>query len=378
MITRSHPSKRNHRIFGAIFWSVGMVVGAVLLLVMFLLPPLFSRDPARIFVSYGIAASLAFPAVLVYMWVPVLIDRYEPEPWWALAMVFLWGAVPACAFAGIANDISAELGTALAGKLGGEIAGAVISAPIFEEAFKGLVVLGVFWFARHEFDGVVDGVVYATFAALGFAAVENVLYYARSLQAGGMTGLATIFVFRGIFAPWGHPLYTSMTGLGIGLARESHRPWVKFAAPVTGYVLAVFFHALWNGSALFSSFSGFPLFILLLPLWILFVLAFLALITALVVREGRILRRFLEDEVLLGNITRPELELVCSPFGRMRALLSEHGPHGRRFIDAASRLALSKWHSTRAAQGNKLTVSADFIVPLRQELQRLRQQLRPR
>ena len=56
--------------------------------------------------------------------------------------------------------------------------GACISAPFVEEAMKGLAVFGVFYFLRREFDGVVDGVIYATFAALGFAAVENIIYYA--------------------------------------------------------------------------------------------------------------------------------------------------------------------------------------------------------
>ena len=63
-----------------------------------------------------------------------------------------------------------------------------------------------------------DGIIYATFCALGFAAVENISYYARS---EAHNALAATFFVRGILAPWGHPLYTSMTGIGFGLSRES-------------------------------------------------------------------------------------------------------------------------------------------------------------
>jgi hypothetical protein len=72
--------------------------------------------------------------------------------------------------------------------------------------------------------------------------------------------------------------------------------------------------------------------------------------------------------VLLGTITREELDLVCSPFGGLRASFSWGGSAGRRFVKTVARLGLSKWHTGRAMQGNKRTVSADWIGPLRQEI----------
>jgi len=363
------------RWIGLALWVLGVLVGGILLVAMFLVPPLSARDPFAIYFAMFISAMLAFPACFIYLWVPVLIDRYDPEPWWCLTMAFLWGAIPACGFSAVINTINSEIGHAIAGNEGAEIMGAVISAPLTEEAFKGMAVLGMFWFLRREFDGVVDGVIYATFAALGFAATENVIYYARAAMKGGDSALVATFVMRGILAPWGHPLYTSMTGIGIGIARETNKTWLKFLAPVGGYFLAAGLHATWNGSAVLSDMMGFPLFFLLFPLWILFVLAFGVVLILLVRREGNIIRKNLQDEVLLGNLTREEMELVCSPIGRLRALFERGGLKGRRFVDAASRLALSKWHAARAMQGQKRTISADFIVPLRQELHKLRQEI---
>jgi hypothetical protein len=80
----------------------------------------------------------------------------------------------------------------------------------------------------------------------------------------------------------------------------------------------------------------------------------------------------LQDEVLLGTLTRDELDLVCSPWGGLRATFGWGGAHGRKFVRTAARLGLSKWHTGRAMKGRKVTVSADWIVPLRQELGELR------
>jgi protease PrsW len=215
-------------------------------------------------------------------------------------------------------------------------------------------------------------VIYATFAALGFAAVENILYYGNAAKAEILQHKEGLFigtfVVRGILAPWGHPLYTSMTGLGFGIARETNKTWLKWIAPLGGYMFAMFLHSVWNTAATLSN----DLVALMLPLWFLFVLGFFGLVIYLVVRKGRIIRDHLKDEVLMGNLTPYELELVTSPVGRMRATFSFGGAAGRKFIDAAARLALSKWHTGRATQGRKLTVSSDMIFPLRQELARLR------
>ncbi len=355
-------------------WGLGTIVGGIILLVMFGIAP-GKIDPFDYYFALFVSAALAFPACFVYLWVPVIIDRYDPEPWYTLALAFLWGAIPACGFSAIINTFNGAIGGLIAGKEGADFVGAVISAPLVEEFFKGLAVLGMFWFLRREFDGVVDGVIYATFAALGFAATENVIYYARSALSGGDSGLIGTFFIRGILAPWGHPLYTSMTGIGIGIARETNKTWLKLLAPVGGYFLAAGLHATWNGSAVLSGWLDFPLFFLMLPLWFLFVTAFGIVLIFLVRREGKIIRKNLEDEVLLGNLTREELDLVCSPVGRLKALFGRGGFKGRRFIDAASRLALSKWHAARAMQGQKRTISADFIVPMRQELHKLRAEI---
>ena len=367
--------ERTKKVVGITLYVLAMLAGGFLLFAMFIIPPALSQDPGMEYYAMGVGAVLALPPLIVYLWVPWIVDRYDPEPLWALMMCLLWGGVAACGFSALINTLVGAVAAGVGGPKLGEVIGACVSAPIVEEFFKAIAVFGVFYFARREFDGIVDAIVYATFAALGFAAIENIIYYGRAAKAelalGHDGALAATFVIRGVLAPWGHPLYTSMTGIGFGLARETEKGWVKWFAPFAGYCGAVFLHCVWNTSATLSNML--PL--LMLPLWLLFVLAFFGMLLWLVVRKGKIIRAHLEDEVLMGNLTPQELLLVTSPIARIKATFSWGGAAGRKFVDAACRLSLSKWHAGRATRARKATVSADFVVPLRQDLHKLRAEM---
>lgn len=360
------------KLVGWIVYGLLFVIGALLLFALFLLAPLFDADPGAQYYYMGIGALWALPLLFVYLWVPWIVDRYDPEPTWALLTVLAWGGIAACGFSAAINTAIGSTAALLGGKEFGSFIGACFSAPLVEEFWKGFAVFWMFYFRKRDFDGVVDGVIYGAFVALGFAAVENIIYYGRALEAEDVKGaqdalIGTVLV-RGVLAPWGHPLYTSMTGIGFGLARESNKTWVKWLGPLGGYFTAVFLHFVWNFAASVHS----ALVIIMLPLWFLFVIAFTCIVIWCVHRKGRIIRDYLKDEVLMGNLTQAELDMVCSPVGRIRATFSFGGATGRKFVDAAARLALSKWHTGRATQGRKATISADFVVPLRQDLHKLR------
>lgn len=343
---------------------VGLIVmGAWFQLVIIGLPHLVLSKHAHVeWLAMGIGALLAVPFLLVYVWVPWIVDRYDPKPVWALLLCLAWGAFGAGGWSLMINSV--------AHVLFGDLFSTCLCAPFVEELTKGSVVFFMFYFMRRDFDGVVDGVVYGTFAALGFACFENIVYYSRAATDEMLTTKEGLLfgqvIFRGVLKPWGHPLYTAITGLGIGIARETNKRWLRWLAPMACFSAAVFLHALWNTSAMLAGA------LLILPLFFLLVLAFFALVLVLVRRKGKIIKDHLRDEVLMGNLTPWELELVTSPIARIRATFSYGGAAGRRFVAAASRLALSKWHTARAAQGRQLTVSCGMILPLRQELHGLR------
>jgi RsiW-degrading membrane proteinase PrsW (M82 family) len=353
-----------------------MVAGAGLLFFTFFVPAVVGDDPGRELGGMFTGALLALPALFLYVWIPWIVDRFDPEPLWTLLGALGWGAIAACGFSAVINSTLGAIGTELGGPQVGNFVSACISAPIFEELFKGLGVAGIAWFLKREFDGVVDGIIYAAFVALGFAGVENVIYYGRAAMqdmgaAGDASALAGTFFMRGLMTPWIHPLFTAMTGLGFGLARETTKGSVRFLAPLGGYVAAVVLHSIWNTAATLSG----MLVLVMLPLWFLFVTGFFVIVIVLVRRKGRIIRDHLKDEVLTGHLTLAELELVTSAFSWWQATFTWGGAPARRFVEAASRLALSKWHSRRAAQGHSQTISGAFVAPLRKELQQRRDEM---
>jgi RsiW-degrading membrane proteinase PrsW (M82 family) len=182
------------------------------------------------------------------------IDRWEPEPARMLWLAFGWGASVAAITALMINNTAEAVGDALLGHGNGDKLSAIVSAPLFEEALKGAFVLGIMLFLRYEFDGVIDGVVYAGFVAAGFAFTENIYYFGRAFAEHGFgdtstSGVITAFILRGVLSPFTHPLFTAMIGIGIGVAARTSSRSIRILAPLGGYVTAVLLHALWNAAA---------------------------------------------------------------------------------------------------------------------------------
>src|SRR6266498_2306439 len=190
--------------------------------------PLGSKNAIKII--FGVLAALvalliglvsATVPVPIYLVLVLWIDRYEAEPGWMLATAFFWGAIVAVFFAFLINtasDVAVQLMTNNA--RAGRTFGAVISAPIVEESAKALILFIFFFWKKDEFDGVIDGIVYAAMVGLGFAMTENIQYYGKAVMERGAGGLTFVFILRGALAPFSHPMFTSMTGIGLGIARQ--------------------------------------------------------------------------------------------------------------------------------------------------------------
>jgi RsiW-degrading membrane proteinase PrsW (M82 family) len=238
---------------------------------------------------FAVAAAVAVLPLPLYIGAVLWLDRFEPEPRGMLAVAFLWGASVAVVVSGLVNGVmDAVVGpgwTAIAG------------APVVEEALKAAVLVRFYVARKDEFDGVVDGVIYAAMVGLGFAFAENVDYYGRALQQGGTAGLAVIFTLRGMLAPFSHPLFTSLTGLGLGVAG------------------AVALHALWNAGA-----SAGLLFFVVYGLVMIPALAvLLGIVAASLKFEGRVVQTRLAPEAATGLLTGEEYARLCSVRGRMHA-----------------------------------------------------------
>jgi protease PrsW len=293
----------------------------------------------------------------VFLW----LDRYDPEPPGTLLFAFVWGAIIAIFISAIANGIATYTF--------GDQFTSIVSAPIVEESAKGVGVLIVALSFRKDFDSVVDGIVYAGVVALGFATVENIAYFGRSLNEYGVSGLFVTWFVRDVLAPYSHVLFTCMTGIGIGVARETHNTALKKVAPVIGYFSAMILHALWNGLASFE--DGFFIGYLLLEVPMFCV--FLGVVLHLVRREGCILKQTLAAEVERGLITQHQLDIAISVFRRTSWVAAAIGNPRlfnarRRFLRSVAKLGLCHWHKHRAAEAKGETESFPLISQFQAEV----------
>lgn len=326
-----------------------------------------------------ITATIPVPLyIILVLW----IDRYEAEPLWMLATAFVWGAVIATFFAFLLNTTSQGVVGALTNANAGQAFAAVISAPIVEEIGKAFILFIFFFWKKDEFDGVVDGIVYASLAALGFAMTENILYYGKAVAEGGGGALTLIVIIRGFFAPFSHPLFTSLTGIGLGLARQSTNIAVKVLTPVIGLLMAIFMHSIWNGAAVFGGGGVFVLtyILVMVPAFIIL----LVVISLALRREGQVVREFLVIDLERGMLTREEYNQLGSIFGRMGSsfrAFSQSGMKGwqtrRRFNQLASELAFHRSRVSRGIYRTTQDISAQEAAYL-QALQDLINELRPR
>ncbi len=249
-----------------------------------------------------LAAIPVFPVVATFLW----LDRYESEPTSLLVLAFTWGAGFATFGALVINTASM---IAIRNAGGDVTTTAVFVAPFVEEAFKGGAIVLILVLRRREFDGVVDGIVYAGMSAIGFAFVENVLYLGRTMGDHGSGGTVFVFLLRCVVSPFAHPLFTAATGIGIGLAVRSRNPLVKVVAPVVGYLCAVLLHGAWNLSAA-SGLAGFASTYVLLQVPVFIGFATLAVVARR--REGQLVARHLAVYAGTGWLTPAEVAMLAS------------------------------------------------------------------
>ncbi|MCS7234777.1 MAG: PrsW family intramembrane metalloprotease [Armatimonadota bacterium] len=362
--------------------AAGLVGVGFVLFVLAVLQMLVFFQAAGGLGKFLMASIAALSVVPFYTGLILLLDRHEKEPGWLLLAALLWGGVVATFFSLIFNTIGGAILEALFGPTLGRQLTAPLVAPVVEETAKGLAVLLIFLLWRREFTNLVDGLVYGALAGLGFAATENVLYFARFIREGGLGGLTLGFVLRAVLGGLSHSVYTACTGAGFGYARESRGP-VRFLAPLLGYFAAMFLHFLWNLSASFAVpaavraaggagllvIPAMALIIEWIPLLLLVALAYFAWRREVVaIREG------LAEEAASGNIPPDHTELLTKPRERSRRLwsaLTLKGPGAwntlRQLYDAEVDLAFALW---RQKHGEPVTRDVEI---LRERVRLLRQ-----
>lgn len=320
--------------------TIGVVASVFLVCLLVLVGILGERLTGQVIITSALMAIIPlFVIVPTYLW----LDRYEAEPTGYLVFAFLWGALVAVVGAFFLNTFGLKI--LVEARWTDPLAtGAVYLAPVVEETLKGLGILLIYLFRRREFDGIIDGIVYAGLIGAGFAFSENILYLGQAYNEFGDEGLTATFLVRGLMGPFGHPLFTSMTGIGIGIAVSARRPAVRVLAVVAGWVCAMVLHGLWNLSALagmegfFEAYATYQV-----PLF----LAFVGFLVWLRRREGRLIGQYLSPYADAGWLTHAEVTMLSQLRLRRAARQWARQTGGRAakrsmeaFQDSASDLAL--------------------------------------
>jgi len=135
-------------------------------------------------------------------------DKYDKEPLGLLVKSVLAGMLVVIPIL-FAERLLLSLMPPL-GKIGAAAYHAFVVAGMTEEVFKFLVLYLLVW-KSPSFNEKFDGIVYAVFVSLGFAAVENVLYV--------MDGGIQTAMIRALTAVPAHALFGITMGYYLGIAR---------------------------------------------------------------------------------------------------------------------------------------------------------------
>lgn len=314
------------------------------------------RSPlAAMVILAGVAPPLLL-AITAYWF----IDAREREPRrWALG-AFTWGIV-ATSLAGFCNVTARDL---LSPYFPGDAAWRIVTvtvAPVVEESLKACAPLAVFLIFPRQFDGILDGVVYATLAGLGFELVENFDYHMRAFFGGGVDALEQLAFLRAVIFGAGHAMITTFTGMAIGYAVSVSGSRRRAGVIAAGLMLAITMHAVHNYLVGLESQEGAGLGMLSAVILAWCGNGFWLFVVSRAVRaEARWVREELEEEVRAGTLRAEDAVAAGGIVARLRRSLAVYPnvntPVGARALlcrldETAAQLAVTK-HRLRMLPGD--------------------------
>jgi RsiW-degrading membrane proteinase PrsW (M82 family)/ribosomal protein L40E len=261
---------------------------------------------------------LAFAPGVFWLWLVYRRDKYRPEPRVLVVRTFLWGMVVAIPVAALESFLIwlADPGTFFSGTGAFTLATAAymsfVVAGLTEELGKFVVVRRTVYRDPY-FDEPMDGLVYSSATALGFASLENLGY----LLSFGWE----LILIRGPYSTLAHVLFAAMWGYPLGLSKIKEggaRRWIWF-----GLVGSMFAHGLFD----FFLFTGGIYSWLSVPVFLASGTLFIMML-----RRASRLSPFKEmvGELMVAcpqcNQQAPYYENFCTSCGRLLEAVKQSGP----------------------------------------------------
>ncbi|MGJ3509969.1 PrsW family intramembrane metalloprotease [Enemella sp. A6] len=312
--------------------SVGLVVTYIVLLVLLYNQVVHDREvaggvlPGMGAEAWDKGAAWGLISLIPFALAFILSDRWRPQRLWIWLLALGWGAC-------VATFLSMQINTWAAGNLSIEGSGdpatasraAIFVAPFVEEATKGSVLFLLAILLRYRWVSRLSAVSLAGLSAIGFAYVENILYYGRAYRYAAETygvaspdeALRQIFFLRGVMTPFAHPLFTIMIGIGLGLALRTKSKTVRILAPLVGFLAAAFLHMSFNATA--TLVQG-PVLLMMWVTALLLVVRLAVMVVREVNKQGRLVHYRLTEYVQMGWLEPGDPDSVSGLRKRIRAL----------------------------------------------------------
>jgi len=263
-LTRARPlaEKIADIVINPFFWGIELFLGAILIAIVFLftLAIIPSDIGLLVFIIGGVAAIFMPLIFLVVGW---LADYYEREPFRFILAMFMWGVMATFVSFFLNTTLDLFVGLLVGSGIASLIT-AVIIAPVVEETAKGLGLLILS--GHHEYDDTFDGIIFGFAVGMGFAAVENWLYFAANANPVTVEGLgpwAFNILYRSVLCSLAHGCFSAATGGAIGFmkSRKSLRSFA-FVGFIIGLPIAITMHGIFNFTAILDEIMqviiGFP------------------------------------------------------------------------------------------------------------------------
>lgn len=279
-----------------------------------------SNESLRKAAGYASWTALAYAALFIWL------DRFRGQNVVVWLLTFGWGAM-------ISTWVSLHINT-WAGRMMSTTAAnsdmgsrtAVFSAPVVEEAAKASILFLLVILVRAQIVSKLSIVALAGLSAVGFAFVENIIYYARvwmyathTIEVGDpQEAMMEIVMLRGVYTSFAHPLFVLCTATGLSVGMGARSKIVRIVAPLAGFLAAVGGHMLFNGVSSTRDIES-----LLLP-WIVILVLVLIVVISLVIsvwQQARLIGVRLDDYRRAGWLSSRDVEVFSRPFTRIRLLL---------------------------------------------------------
>ncbi len=181
---------------------------------------------------------------IAWIWVDyfLLIDIYEKDNLGYLILMFLLGASSVLIVFGLEKYFLKHFNFELTNSFINDFIYSVLKIGLVEEISKLIPFLIFYKLFKKQFNEPIDYIIFISVSALGFSAVENIIYFNRN-GAGIING-------RAILSTVGHMFDTALIGYGIVLYKFKQKPLIIL---IIFLFLAAFSHGFYDFWLLYES-----------------------------------------------------------------------------------------------------------------------------